>query len=72
MTENPNRDYTGGDSVAFICPNCRGGFAAPPPKNECPWCGQALDGSYEVETPRVVSRVEPTDNDSNGFLGLFK
>ena len=38
----------------YTCPNCRGGFPFPPENEldtgetpECPWCGQALDGTYK-------------------------
>lgn len=37
----------------WTCPNCRGGFPTPAPgegnSEECPWCGQPLDASYELE-----------------------
>jgi len=50
------------------CPNCRGGFPDPE-LGECPWCGQAINGSCEFE-PKVVSRVETReDTDSNTLFG---
>jgi len=57
----------------YICPNCRGGFPDPEQLGECPWCGQAIDGSYEVpETPQVVSTVkEDTEDQESGVLGTL-
>jgi len=60
--------------IDFICPNCRGGF--PEPVNDarvgetqCPWCGQSLDGEYEHEYPRAISRVKKDDNDREELGG---
>lgn len=49
----------------YRCPNCGGGFPhVASGHGECPWCGQALDGSYEYE-PRV-SRVVSEDDSEGG------
>lgn len=59
----------------YLCPNCRGGFDQPHRRedddgnlhSECPWCEQAMDGSYEYE-PRVrsIARTEENDDDQEG------
>jgi hypothetical protein len=52
----------------YECPNCHGGFPEPI-ENECPWCGQPVDGSYEYE-PRVeaVSRIASGESETRGPL----
>jgi len=62
----------------FTCPNCRGGFPEPIndaryEETQCPWCGQALDGEYEHEYPRAISRVKKDNGrDDGGILSLFR
>lgn len=51
----------------YECPNCRGGFEEPT-NNECPWCGQALDGSFEREPPEVISKVVDGDGQQGSPL----
>ena len=61
----------------YTCPNCRGGFPFPPENEldtgetpECPWCGQALDGSYEYEPPHAFSTVRSKPRgEQKGVLG---
>jgi len=54
----------------FVCPNCRGGFPDPDHLGECPWCGQAINGSYEPpETPVLSKTVEKEDTERNPLLG---
>lgn len=53
----------------YRCPNCTGEWIRKAGADECPWCGQPLDGSYEYD-PRVVSRVE-ADNSSENDGGLW-
>lgn len=36
----------------WTCPACNGGFPDNDRLGECPWCGQAIDGSYE-STPTI-------------------
>jgi len=56
----------------FLCPNCNGGFPEPEQLGECPWCGQAIDGSYEYERPRMVSRVESKDEREAKYGPLYQ
>jgi len=46
----------------YVCPVCRGGFTTPEINGEgpkCPWCHQAMDGSYEDNSRSMsVSKVE--------------
>lgn len=58
----------------FICPQCRGGFPAGPANDGCcPWCEQAIDGSYEPPTVHSISRVQEP-NEKRKSLGepLYK
>jgi len=49
----------------YECPNCNGGFPETPDQ-ECPWCGQAIDGNYETGI-----RTVPT-NDTTGTKNIVK
>jgi hypothetical protein len=61
-----------GSSMAkFVCPNCRGGFPEGPANDGCcPWCGQSLDGSYEVIDRPLVSKTDEAE--SNRLMDIFK
>jgi hypothetical protein len=45
------------------CPDCGGGFPEGPANDGCcPWCGQAIDGSYEPTPARSIVKAD-TDNE---------
>lgn len=42
----------------YTCPHCHGGFPAEVENYRCPWCGTAINGSYDPERyERVLTRV---------------
>lgn len=54
------------------CPNCRGEFPEPAledGQSRCPWCSHAINGTYEYEPIKRVTKVESDDPD-NGRVNL--